>query len=102
MTILDDTLYRSDGAYSKDRGLTWINPKDNINYEDTPIKPNHYKEGGMEPIEYMRMKMTKEQLEGFCLGNVLKYVSRYQHKNGIEDLKKAHWYLEELISITGE
>ena len=33
------------------------------------------------------------QYMGFCLGNAFKYVYRYQHKNGIEDLKKAIWYL---------
>ena len=55
----------------------------NINYEDTPIKPKHYTSNGIEPIEYMRMKMTNEQLQGFCLGNVIKYVSRFQEKNGI-------------------
>lgn len=61
------------------------------------VRPDHYKVGGIEPYEYMKMKMTKEQYEGFLLGNVIKYVSRYQHKNGVEDLKKAQWYLNELI-----
>jgi predicted RNase H-like nuclease (RuvC/YqgF family) len=70
----------------------------NINYDDTPVKPSHYKTGGMEPYEYMQMKMTKEQLEGFYLGNVIKYVSRYQYKNGLEDMKKAEWYRRSLLS----
>ena len=36
--------------------------------------------------------------EGFCLGNALKYILRAKHKeNYIEDIKKAHWYLEYLI-----
>jgi Protein of unknwon function (DUF3310) len=82
----------------------------NINYEDLPvpvdlnsIKPAHYKTGGMEPIDYMRLKMTKEQMEGFYLGNVVKYISRYQQKNGLEDVLKAEFYLKELIkSMKGE
>jgi hypothetical protein len=32
-------------------------------------------------------------------GNVLKYVSRYRYKNGIEDLRKAKWYIDRLIYI---
>lgn len=61
---------------------------------DNPIRPDHYKEGGIEPIDYMRQKMSKEAFVGFCMGNVMKYVGRYEHKNGVEDLKKAQKYLE--------
>jgi hypothetical protein len=58
---------------------------------------DHYTTGGMHPWEYMKLKMTPEQFEGFLVGNVLKYVSRYPKKNGLEDLKKAAWYLNKLI-----
>lgn len=34
---------------------------------------------------------------GFCAGNVIKYVGRYDKKNGLDDLYKARWYLERLI-----
>lgn len=34
----------------------------------------------------------------FCLGNVIKYIMRHEHKNGIEDLKKASWYLSREIN----
>jgi hypothetical protein len=37
--------------------------------------------------------------EGFCVGNALKYLSRYRMKGGTEDLKKAKWYLEKIIGI---
>lgn len=59
--------------------------------------PSYYKEGGIQPIEYMKMKMSQEMYEGFLLGNVIKYVSRYKGKNGLEDLRKARWYLSQLI-----
>ena len=39
-------------------------------------------------------RLTKEQFEGYCLGNVIKYISRYRFKGGIEDLKKADVYLK--------
>lgn len=60
---------------------------DNVN------RPAHYTFGEIEVIDYIRDKLTPEQFEGFCIGNVLKYISRYGHKNGVEDLKKAGVYL---------
>jgi hypothetical protein len=59
--------------------------------------PSHYTAGGIEVIDYLKSKLTQEQLIGFCTGNILKYVSRQAHKNGVEDLKKARWYLDYLI-----
>lgn len=64
-------------------------------------QPPHYTAGGIETIDYMRAKMTPEQFEGYLLGNILKYVSRYKFKNGVEDLKKANWYLNKLIEFNG-
>lgn len=59
---------------------------------------SHYKVGGIQPIDYMRCKLSKEQFEGFCLGNVIKYVSRSDYKGSkIADLKKAQDYLNWLI-----
>lgn len=55
---------------------------------------NHYQSCAIEPIEYI----LKNNL-GFCEGNVVKYISRYKHKNGIEDLKKARDYVDLLIKL---
>ena len=41
--------------------------------------------------------LTEEGFEGFCIGCVFKYISRYRKKNGVEDLKKAAWYLAKAI-----
>lgn len=57
------------------------------------IKPDHY-QGQIEVIDYIQDKLSKEAFEGFCIGNVIKYVSRYKKKNGLEDLRKAHKYLD--------
>tara|TARA_B100001250_G_scaffold184424_1_gene158624 strand:- start:1295 stop:1639 length:345 start_codon:yes stop_codon:yes gene_type:complete len=56
--------------------------------------PKHYDKVGfaIQPIEYI----TKNELD-FLEGNVIKYVSRYQHKGGINDLLKARTYIEFLI-----
>ena len=53
--------------------------------------PDHYNKG-IETIDYI------ESWEmDFNQGNVIKYVSRYSMKGGLEDLKKAKWYLERMI-----
>lgn len=59
--------------------------------------PDHYTQGRYEVIDVIADNLTFEGLEGYCTGNVLKYVMRYRHKNGVEDLKKARWYLDRLI-----
>lgn len=56
------------------------------------IGGSHYEIQAIEPIEYI----TKNKL-GFCEGNIVKYVTRYKLKNGLEDLKKAQWYINYLI-----
>ena len=61
------------------------------------INPDHYKVGGIETWDYLKVKLTPTELAGFCKANVLKYVSRASHKGKIEDLKKAKWYLDNLI-----
>ena len=59
---------------------------DNIN------SPNHYNKGDIEVIDYIL-----DQKFDYLEGNVIKYVSRYRNKGGIEDLRKAKWYLVKLI-----
>jgi len=65
--------------------------------KNNPIVPKHYTKGGMDILDFMKIKMSKEEVVGFLRGNVLKYTFRYKDKGGIEDLKKAQWYLTELI-----
>ena len=64
---------------------------------DPVDRPYHYGFGGVETIEALEASMTPEAFRGFLKGNVLKYVWRYENKNGLEDLKKAKWYLKTLI-----
>jgi hypothetical protein len=60
--------------------------------------PSHYNQGSIETIDYIEAVLTKEEYCGACKMNVLKYVSREKNKNGLEDLKKARWYLDRLIT----
>ena len=64
-------------------------------------KMEHY-QGLIEAIDYINDKLADEGFEGFCIGNVIKYVSRYRDKNGVEDLKKARYYLQKLINVMEE
>ena len=59
--------------------------------------PKHYNTGKFEVIDVIADWLTDDELRGFIKGNVLKYVAREKHKNGLEDLKKARFYLDWLI-----
>jgi len=69
-----------------------VKPKDNVNH------PSHYTQGKIECIDAIA-EATKHLLgiAAVCVANIIKYVWRYPFKNGLEDLYKARWYLEELI-----
>lgn len=63
--------------------------------------PAHY--GGAdspyEVIKVLRAWLTPDEYRGFLKGNVIKYVARANHKGGAEDLAKAKWYQDELVSF---
>lgn len=62
--------------------------------------PSHYNFGSIEVIDYIRSTLGEEGCRDFCIGNVLKYVSRAKHKGKpVEDLEKASWYLDYAIEI---
>jgi len=61
------------------------------------INPDHYKVGGIETFDILRAKLSPTQLAGFCKGNVIKYITRADHKDKTDCLKKAKWYLDKLI-----
>jgi protein of unknwon function (DUF3310) len=67
--------------------------------EDIINHPKHYKLGnGLETIDIVEaVTVNLNGIEAVCVGNILKYVCRYSKKNGLEDLKKAQWYLNHLI-----
>jgi hypothetical protein len=63
---------------------------------DTQEGGNHYKNMTMQPWDYIVANNL-----GYLEGNVVKYVTRYKEKGGIEDLKKARHYLDKLIEVQG-
>ena len=79
------------------KGLSWYNG-DNI------ISPNHYaSDKGFEVFDVQEAFI--HELKGMSASywcNIVKYILRFQKKNGVEDLKKAKYYLEKLIEEVGE
>jgi hypothetical protein len=68
---------------------------DNVNH------PKHYGQGDIECIEYIADFLTYEEYIGYLRGNTAKYLHRWRYKNGLEDLKKAQWYLARLVEEVG-
>lgn len=68
---------------------------------DDPVRPKHYK-GDVECIDALAVVLGRNGVEDFCTGNAIKYLWRWRKKNGLEDLKKAQWYLSKLISYVEE
>jgi hypothetical protein len=70
--------------------------KDNIN-------PDHYKSGKIECIDALEAAtVNKTGIEAVCTANAIKYLWRYENKNGLEDVKKAQWYINRLIEVLKE
>lgn len=67
--------------------------KDNVNH------PNHYTQGKVECIDALESAtIGKSGIEAVCVANIIKYLWRYEEKNGLEDIKKANFYLNRLIT----
>jgi hypothetical protein len=89
MTRLKKILH----SYTGSKAVKHTGAGDNVNH------PSHYTQGKIECIDAIE-ESTKGLLgiSAVCVANVIKYIWRYKFKNGIEDLKKARWYLDKLIA----
>lgn len=67
--------------------------EDNINH------PKHYETDKIECIDAMEMTQGRGAVMSFCLCNAFKYLWRHERKNGLEDIKKARWYLDKYIEL---
>jgi hypothetical protein len=86
-----------DGDVAKERGLEILKKTALALMEDKVNSPPHYSHGEIECIDAIAAALTPDELKGFVKGNVIKYLWRTEHKGGLEDLKKARWYLDYLI-----
>ena len=84
---------RLDGSHLKNENI-----KTDDNGPDMVNHPQHYTQGGIECIECIKAAVTnKVGIEAVCVANVIKYLFRYEEKNGVEDVRKAKWYIERLL-----
>ncbi len=105
--ILSDEGIRN--YYNKDRFVKMDNDKFTITQNSDEEKPDmvnhpkHYTSGtlGIEVINTMEMCTTKEEFIGYLRCNALKYISRFENKNGLEDVKKCAWYVKKYLAAQG-
>lgn len=64
---------------------------------DIQVAGSHYKDKGIQPWDYIIANQI-----GYMEGNVIKYVSRWRDKGGLDDLLKARHYLDKLIEVEGD
>ena len=65
---------------------------------DVVNRPPYYTMGGVECIDAIKAATSGlTGFEGYCTGNAIKYLWRWKHKNGTQDLEKASWYINRLI-----
>jgi hypothetical protein len=69
---------------------------DNVNH------PPHYNAGEIECIDAIRAALGRDGFIAYCQGNALKYLWRHEHKGGVEDWRKADWYINRAIKELGK
>jgi hypothetical protein len=86
---------------TKEECVEWLEDctsYDASDLQDNVNNPAHYGKGEIEAIDYISDFLTPEEYQGYLRGNIAKYLHRWPYKNGVEDLKKASWYLDRLIN----
>ena len=64
--------------------------------------PGHYETGKFECIEVMQEALGIDAVKDFCICNAFKYLYRHKRKNGLEDIKKAQWYIDKFLELSKE
>jgi hypothetical protein len=64
--------------------------------------PPHYTQGEIECIDAIRAALGREGFVAYCRGNAIKYLWRCEHKGGMEDWRKADWYINRAIKEFGK
>lgn len=87
-------------AVSSDEELSVVYETADLLSQDVVNHPSHYTNGKVECIDAIESATVgKTGIEAVCVANVIKYLWRYEDKNGLEDIKKAQWYLNKLIEV---
>ncbi len=97
---MNDKLKSISGAISDIVQLVLSEEKsDSTSTNDNINHPSHYETGNYECIDVMIETQGKEAVMDFCVCNAFKYIYRHNNKNGVEDVKKAKWYLDKYIEL---
>lgn len=64
--------------------------------------PGHYETGKFECIEVMQEALGVDTVKNFCVCNAFKYLYRHKRKNGLEDIKKAKWYIDKYLDLCSD
>lgn len=75
---------------------------DKLKEKDIVNHPGHYETGKFECIEVMQEALGVDAVKNFCVCNAFKYLYRHKRKNGLEDIKKAKWYIDKLLELSEE
>lgn len=67
--------------------------------EDVVNSPSHYISNGIECFDAILASQGVSATMNYCMGNAMKYIFRHRKKNGIEDVKKAQWYINKYIEL---
>lgn len=67
---------------------------------DVVNHPGHYETGKFECIEVMQEALGVDAVKDFCICNAFKYLYRHKRKNGLEDIKKAKWYIDKYLELS--
>ncbi len=73
-----------------------------MNNNDMVNHPPHYESGQFECIDVMVETQGVKAVQSFCVCNAFKYLYRHENKNGLEDIKKAIWYLNKFVELEGK
>lgn len=82
----ENDILATEDAYNAIKG-------DNVNH------PSHYETGKFECFDVMREVFGDDSVKDFCIANTFKYIYRHKRKNGIEDIKKAKWYIDKYLEL---
>ena len=82
----ENDVFATEDAYNALTG-------DNVNH------PSHYETGKFECFDVMKEALGDDSVKDFCIANSFKYIYRHKRKNGVEDIKKAKWYIDKYLEL---
>jgi len=91
---MEPTVMSEDTIRSLREALEQVNPTPIDYIPDAVDHPAHYNQGGIECFDAIVSAYGIKAAQSFCMINAFKYLWRAEHKNQVEDINKAIWYLE--------